>query len=413
MKRVIGIILIFTLIVASLVSCTPVEKPDEPDTAGVTYISLSKKNIHLTAIGASEPLTCEVGPDSAPNKRITWITTDESIAEINDEGKVVANGFGVCLIKAIADNGTSSACVVMVENPNPKVTLDLRDIKFSSPDEITRITALDSFGNDITEDVSWITTNRNVATCYYGEITTTGYGICTIKAVAKTGATASCLIRVEDPRAPSLTMSQALVALDAPGSSAELEALSANDSVQVKYQSTDESVAIYKGGKVHAISEGECAIIATANNGTTSAAAVRVGEHTVSLPPEDIMSFEIKDLPLIVNYVDTYSGEVASSVLITSYDATYTEIEGNTRVAITLNCIKIYDRMGERGKTACIVSTELYTTESDKILLTGNYREENRRIGERFTLPLGLFDVGYKPGVIRQVYMVLPDIVEQ
>ncbi len=415
MKKALGIILIIALLTAVLVSCSENTGTGTQDNSAVTYISLSKKSITLDNVGATSNITCTVGPSTAKDKSVTWLSTDEAVAVVSQDGKIEAVGFGSCLIKAVAANGVSDSCVLIVENPDQSIRLDITDMLFESIGADIKVHAYDSFGNDITNDILWATSNRSVATCYYGKITTTGYGICTIKAITKNGESASCMIRVEDPNAPSLVINTSLIMLDAPDSEAPLEAISNNENAQIQYKSTNPDVAIYKNGKVVAVGDGECAIIATASNGASAAVAVRVGEHKLETPPSDRMTLSAPDIPLTVNYVDVYSGEIASSVLITSYDAHYENVDGNTRVKITLNCIKIYDRMGENGKTSCYIASDFYIDGSDKPLseISKLQEAERYKVGESFTVSLAIFDVKTVSGIVRDITLLIPDTIEK
>ncbi len=414
MKKITALLL--SLITAcsmllSLASCGEGEEP-KSDPTEASYIKISDKNITLADIGKDYILTCEVGPDTAEDKTVSWESSDESIATV-ENGRVVAVGYGVCVIKAKTVTGYGSACVVMVENPNPDITVSHKSLLFEAPKQSITLKAFDSQGNDISEDISWITSNRSVATVYYGEVITTGYGICTIRAVAKNGSSASCFIKVEDPEAPALVMSRELVEFNYIGEYTALEAVPSGKNIQVEYISSNPKVAIYKAGRVHAVGEGECAIIAVANNGLTAAAAVRVGKSENVPPPAHIMRFAVKGVPSTVKYIDTHTGEIATASVITSYSAKYEEIGENVIVTLTLNCVKIYDRLGEDGKTACILTTELYDAESTNVLIADSYTANGYAVGDSYSITVKQFAVAKRNGEVRELYLVLPDMTEQ
>ena len=76
------------------------------DTVPVTEITLNKDEIELTAAGATEQLEATVEPDDATNKEVTWKSSDENVATVDDEGLVTAVGNGTATITAEAKDGS-------------------------------------------------------------------------------------------------------------------------------------------------------------------------------------------------------------------------------------------------------------------------------------------------------------------
>lgn len=58
-------------------------------------------------------------PENATNKKIRWTSSDESIATVDQNGRVTANLLGECFITAIAeDGGFEAQCKITVVEPN-------------------------------------------------------------------------------------------------------------------------------------------------------------------------------------------------------------------------------------------------------------------------------------------------------
>ena len=94
-----------------------IAKPSDIEVTKVE-INASTKSIE---VGESKILTATILPSNATNKKISWESSDESIAMINEEGKLVAKGAGTVDITATMSNGKTSTIKV---NVNEKSTVE-------------------------------------------------------------------------------------------------------------------------------------------------------------------------------------------------------------------------------------------------------------------------------------------------
>ncbi len=68
--------------------------------------------------GESFVLTPVFTPENASNKKVIWTSSNQSIATVDQEGKVSTHSFGECIIKAISeDGGFEAICKVIVLEP--------------------------------------------------------------------------------------------------------------------------------------------------------------------------------------------------------------------------------------------------------------------------------------------------------
>lgn len=67
-------------------------------------------------------------PEYATNKNIKWSSSDETIATVDNNGKVSGRHFGECLIKAVSEEGGFEATCKIIVKPLP-----VEGIKFSAP----------------------------------------------------------------------------------------------------------------------------------------------------------------------------------------------------------------------------------------------------------------------------------------
>lgn len=80
----------------------------------VTGVTLDKTTLSLE-VGATGQLTATVAPSNASDKSITWKSADESIATVDDSGKVTAVKAGSVDVTATTKDGNKAAkCAVTV-----------------------------------------------------------------------------------------------------------------------------------------------------------------------------------------------------------------------------------------------------------------------------------------------------------
>ncbi len=89
-------------------SCTVVVKQ------GVTGITLNKTNVTL-GVGNSAQLTASIHPSNASNKSVSWSSSNNGVASVDNSGRVTGNGVGTATITC--RNGDITAyCNVTVAN---------------------------------------------------------------------------------------------------------------------------------------------------------------------------------------------------------------------------------------------------------------------------------------------------------
>ena len=92
----------------------------------VNEISLNNIKCQMEKL-AKVQLSATILPSNATNKTLTWSSTDESIAIVDNNGLVTALSTGTCFIKATANDGSgkSAMCEIEVLKDNK---LDIKDI---------------------------------------------------------------------------------------------------------------------------------------------------------------------------------------------------------------------------------------------------------------------------------------------
>ena len=92
----------------------PVRVQDTPNPTLVTEITLSETSLTLYP-DETKTLTVTVLPEDADNKEVTWLSSNESIATVDQTGKVTAVAAGSCTITCTAQDGSGVKAECQVE----------------------------------------------------------------------------------------------------------------------------------------------------------------------------------------------------------------------------------------------------------------------------------------------------------
>lgn len=164
------------------------------DTYGVESITLNKNTLTLNK-GQSETLVATIIPSNAPYQTVTWSSTNEAIASVDQYGAVTAHSGGDATI--LAQIGTkSAACSVSVNVPVESIAIDPSSAAMVLGETLTLKATV--YPSDATEkDVVWGSSDTAVLTVYDGLVTAQGLGTATIYASIG-DFVATCPITVED-----------------------------------------------------------------------------------------------------------------------------------------------------------------------------------------------------------------------
>jgi len=150
----------------------------------IKSISLNKTQLNLV-IGNEETLTVKYDPEYAENKNVTWTSSDEKIATV-ENGKVKALKVGTAEIKAISVDGEKEAiCKITVTSP------PLEKIEFTKEKQTvyqgskTTLKIKTTPENATLEEAIWKSSDENIATVNNGIVTAKKIGTVTITVSTK------------------------------------------------------------------------------------------------------------------------------------------------------------------------------------------------------------------------------------
>ena len=361
----------------------------------VSKIKVPKKKVTLQ-VGKTYTIKPTISPKAASNKKVTYKSSNPSVATVNSKGKVTAKKAGTAKITVEAKDGSKKKAYVKITVSPIKVTsvqvaVDKTTLLI---DENAQATATVLPANAGNKEVTWTSSAEDIATVdSNGLITAKEAGTARITAKAKDGSKKYGYvdITVEGAAVQSVSIEPSQLILTA-GASQQLEAsvLPANAAnKRVTWSSKDTTVAIVnETGLVTAIQNGETSICVTTEDGNKVAecpviVGVPVTDITLSETEKEMAAgrqFQLTATVLPENATnkkimwtssDTTIAEVSESGLVTA------KKDGNVIItAVTLN---------GRVQATCSVTvktppTNLYLNASEKTININEKLELNANV---------------------------------
>ena len=243
--------------------------------APVSGVSLDKSSLELVE-GSSETLVATITPSNATNKKVSWKSSNTSIATVDQTGKVTAVKAGTATITVTTeDGGKTASCEVTVNAATVSVSgvsLDKTSLTLTEGDTET-LTATVSPSNATNKNVSWKSSNTSVATVSSsGKVTAVKAGSATITVTTESGKkTATCEVTV-NPKTVSVTgiklnvTSKMIMIGDSFTLTATVTPSDATDP-SITWSNSNSSVVSLSDGVVRALSEGTSTITVTTKDG--------------------------------------------------------------------------------------------------------------------------------------------------
>ncbi len=260
------------------VTCTTVDG-GFTDTCKVSVV-ISAQNITLNRTevkveaGYNYQLTATVTPESTTNKAVTWSSSDETVATVNQNGLVTILAGGTCVITATTVSGGISAhCTfTVIQNPSGiEVDSNVRNMYVG---QVVTLTATVLPLTATTREVAWTSSNDKIASVNAkGVVTALSRGTAIITAKTKVGGyTATCAVTVGDKVAVTgLTIDSSslnMIKGDSYTILATIEPSNASEKT-ITWTSSDSRIAtVNDHGVVVAVSTGETVITAVTRDGS-------------------------------------------------------------------------------------------------------------------------------------------------
>ncbi|KAB5607120.1 glycosyl hydrolase family 95 catalytic domain-containing protein [Bifidobacterium jacchi] len=251
-------------------------------------------------VGTDQTLKVEVGPSTTTeSKAVTWKSSDEAVATVDANGKVVAKAVGTVTITATSVSNpkvAGSITITVVEGTIPVQQVIVEGKSGMTVGEKQTLIATVKPDNASSKAVTWTTSDKAIATVdEHGNVVAKAVGTVTIRATAggKDGAIKITVSPAGEQSQQVLVESVAVTSDNgatkfAVGKTLQLTAavLPANASNKaVAWATSDATIAkVDANGKVTALKAGTVTITATSTDGTAKSGSITL---TVTAPAAD------------------------------------------------------------------------------------------------------------------------------
>lgn len=245
----------------------------------ISSVSISQPSAEMV-IGETLQLRATISPSNASDKNVTWSSSKQSVATVDENGLVTAIAEGDAIIYASA-GGKRDQCEIIVNKKFPSgsedsssdpvesitsITLDRTDVSLS-PNETIQLKATIKPDELARTSITWTSSKTEVATVADGLVKAVSAGETTITAVAG-GKSATCTVKVIETVIEVESMEMSIAKIDLyVGGTYKLVAVLFPDYASdksVEWSSSNENIAtVSQNGEVVAKKEGEAIITAT------------------------------------------------------------------------------------------------------------------------------------------------------
>ena len=252
----------------------------------VSGVTLDKTSGTLNE-GETVTLTATVEPADATDKTVTWASSNNAVATV-ENGVVKAVAPGTAVITATAGNQSASYSLE-VKAPLKGITLNHSEMTVIKGQSAPLTVSYNPTYTTDAKDVTWTSSNEDVATVENGVVRGVSKGTATITAKVG-GFTAECTVTINE-----IPLKE--IAIDTTDFEMEVESTKqlgvvynpndTTDDKKVVWSSDNEDVVtVDENGVVTAVAVGEATITADVN-GKTATVKITVNEKKIDEPTED------------------------------------------------------------------------------------------------------------------------------
>lgn len=172
-----------------------------PKNIEVTSIQIQNKDKKMLITGDSLKLTATIEPSNATDSKMTWNSSDTSIAVINENGDVEAIQEGTAVITVKSSNGKEDSIELNIKNPDIKITnIILEETEMSiNTGDIVQLNATIEPDNATNKSVEWTSSDESIVKVEEGKIIAMSEGVADVIVTSENGIRAICRINVSNP----------------------------------------------------------------------------------------------------------------------------------------------------------------------------------------------------------------------
>ena len=337
----------------------------------VTSIVLNKSNINMLVDDVAT-IKATLSPAEATNQKVTWTSSNPSVATVDSSGNIKAISPGNATITASAAS-IEAKCEVVVTYSLSLSGISINKTELTIKERGTeQLSIIYNPTNATNKKVTWKSSNNDIVTVdANGKVTAIKAGNATITAVSNDGGyVATCKVTIEEisKKVESISLDKSNVTLEI-GNQETLNVTINPDYAEnknIKWTTSDKKVATVENGVVTALSKGTVEIKAISEDGNKEASCKVV---VTALPAKKIF-FEKEE-------ITAYIGTESELKLITSPEKSALDnpiwTSSNPKIATIENGIVKPLAKGET--TITVTNKEASLTASIKVIVIEKPKE--------------------------------------
>ena len=179
-------------------------------TQPVEALTMEKHSITLK-VGESERLYAQISPATANDKTISWNSSNDEIALVDENGNVTAKKAGEAWINAISNDNSEAkdSCIVTVSQPVTGIQLDNTTYFLNGIGKSFELKATVVPDDASNKNIKWKSSDESVCVVSQGLVVAVGLGTCVIITTTEDGGyMATCTVTVNKTTDISIASSQ-------------------------------------------------------------------------------------------------------------------------------------------------------------------------------------------------------------
>ena len=328
------------------------------DKINLESISISPSTMNLTE-GNTGKLSISFSPENATDKSITWKSSNTGIVTVDASGNIKAISAGNATITATSNDGGYTSSSKITVNPLNKslkgISLNKTELTLTvGESENLSVSYNPSYASN--KEVTWSSSNKNIATIDNGKVTAIKPGTTEIKVISNEGKYESvCKVTVLSPPIESIKFEQDEQTVYV-GSVTSLKTISTPEDTMINdpiWTSSDETIATIDNGKLTALKVGKTTVTVSDNEGKVTAST----EITVVEKPEDalmitIAGYNLNFDPSVKDYTLVIGNEKSLDIKVNRDDKKVIiggnrDLQNGSIITITIN---------EKPKTTYVIN---------------------------------------------------------
>ena len=294
-------------------------------------------------VGETITITATLRPKTAIDKTLTWSSSNETVATVDQSGKVTAVALGEAVITAASSNPEVSATCKVTVVPTAVSAITLNPTEWSGEvGESFTITATVAPEAATDKTLRWTSSNEAVANVdANGKVTAIALGEATITvATSNPEVTATCKVKVLPTAVSAITIDPKEWAGEV-GESFTINAIIEPDAATDKtltWSSSNEAVAtVNADGMVTAVAVGEAVITVKAGevSATCAVTVVPTLVESITLDPTEWSGAPGESFTIIATIAPENATD--KTLVWTSSDATVASVDSEGRVEVLRN----------------------------------------------------------------------------